>query len=456
MSLPTRGRAAPGPAGYPLLGVLPLARRDLPAFFLESVRRYGDVVAMRFGGRRVYLLAHPRHVQWVLQDNHDGYGKSATAARVRSLFGDSLTTVDGDLWRQRRRLLGPSFSARRVGRVMPAVAGAVAAMLARWETITRSGQVIDILTEMRDVTRASIFRIVFGDMVSDARAAVRALEVALEHVDRRLWSPLASLDRLTPAHRRFRHAVQTVDAFLARAIDAAHQGGPSSERLISALMESHAGDGRAPMSDAALSHEIKAILVAGHTTTANALAWVWYLISRNAAARDRLREELRVVLGGRDPRPEDLARLEYTRMLIAETLRLYPPTWVTARVGFRDDAIDGFRIPAGAIVLLSAFVTHRHREFWPDPERFDPERFGPARSGERPSFAYFPFGGGPRSCIGSGLALAEMQLVVATVAQRYDIDVVSARPVELSAGLTLGPRRGLPVTLRRRCPDVHS
>jgi cytochrome P450 len=196
------------------------------------------------------------------------------------------------------------------------------------------------------------------------------------------------------------------------------------------------------MSDGELHDELKAFLVAGHTTTASALAWVGYALAASLGVQQQLKRELRAVLEGRPPGPEDLPALRYTRMLIMEALRLYPPTWITARTPVDDDEIGGYRIAADAIVLLSPFVTHRHPAFWEDPERFDPERFSPERSAGRPRFAYFPFGGGPRSCIGSGFASIEMQLVVALMAQRYHLTLVLGCRVELDPGLTLRPRPG--------------
>ena len=206
------------------------------------------------------------------------------------------------------------------------------------------------------------------------------------------------------------------------------------------------------MSDGELHDELKAFLVAGHTTTASALAWVGYALAGNLAIEQQLKRELRAVLEGRPPRPEDLHALHYTRMLIMEVLRLYPPTWITARTPVDDDEIGRYRIAANAIVLLSPFVTHRHPGFWEDPERFDPGRFS-HEPAARPRFAYFPFGGGPRSCIGSGFASLEMQLVVAMMAQRYHLTLVPGRRVDLDPSLTLRPRPGVLVHPHQEAPS---
>lgn len=443
----------PGPSGFPLVGVFPMARKDPLRFFLESARRYGDIVAMRLGVRRVYLLSHPDHVRHVLQDNHRAYCKSPPAARVRPLFGDSLTTIDGDRWHRQRQRMQPAFQPKRLMPFVPIVIEATAAMLDRWQHMARRSEPLDLLSEMTALTRAIILRVLFGDVAAaEALAVGEALDRALEHTNRRLWSPLGWLEAPTPGNRRFRSAVRAVDAFVSSMIDQARRRGPCPGTLLAVLREARAAES-GEMSDAELHDELKALLVAGHTTTASALAWVWYVLSENPSVERQLQRELRSVLDGRPPGAEDLPALGYTRMVIEEVLRLYPPTWLTARMPLEDDEIGGYRIAANAIVLLSPFVTHRHAGFWEDPERFDPERFTPERSAGRPRFAYFPFGGGPRSCIGSGFASTVMELVVATVAQRYRLTLVPGCRVTLDPGLTLRPRPGVPMMVHRDAPS---
>jgi cytochrome P450 len=438
-----------GPRGYPLVGVFPLARKDPLGFFLDCARRYGDVASMRFGVRRVYLLSHPDDVRHVLQDSQRAYCKGPPATRVRPLFGDSLTTVDGEHWRRQRRLMRPVFQAEPLLRFVPIITETTAEMLDRWQHIAERGEAIEVLSEMRGVTRAIILRVLFGDVgPAQARAVGQALEFALGYADRRLWSPLGWLDLPTPGHRRFRHALLTVDAFVSDMAARARRDVPPPGTLLSMLLSAHDVASGERMRDAELRDELKALLVAGHTTTASALAWAWYVLSQNPGVRQRLQRELGTVLDERLPGPNDLPALQYTRMLIDEVLRLYPPTWVTARMPLNDGAVRGHRIAAGSIVLLSPFVTHRHPSFWEDPDRFEPERFTPERSAGRPHFAYFPFGGGPRSCIGSRLALVEMQLVVAMVARRHELALVPGSRVDVHPGLTLRPNPGLPMILR--------
>lgn len=444
----------PGPPGLPLVGVFPVARKDPLRFFVDSARQYGDIVSMRFGFRRVYLISHPDHVKHVLQDHHRAYGKNPTAARVRPLFGDSLTTIDGEGWRRQRQLLRPVFQPSRLMPFVPIVTAATAAMLERWQRIAENGEPLDLQREMTDLTRAIILRVLFGDIAAAEDGAVaEALDLALEHASRQLWSPLGWLEVPTSGNRQYRCALRTVDGFLSGTIARARRKGSPPGTLLSLLLDTCGAEGNRQMSDGELHDELKAFLVAGYTTTASALAFVWYALAGNLAVEKQLKRELRTVLEGWPPGPQDLHALHYTRMLIKEVLRLYPPTWVTARTPMGDDEIGGYRIAANAIVLLSPFVTHRHPGFWEEPERFDPERFSPERSAIRPPFAYFPFGGGPRSCIGSGFVSVEMQLVVAMVAQRYHLTLVPGCRVDLDPGLTLRPRPGVPVYPHQEAPS---
>ena len=431
---PAQSRSpAPGPEGYPLVGVFPRARRDPLGFFVECARCYGDVVSMRLGPQRVYLLRHPDHVKHVLQDHARAYAKGPPATRVRGLFGDSLTVVDGDRWRRRRRQLQPAFQPGQHAAFASVVTRATAEMLERWRPLAARNEPIDVLTEMRRLTQTIIIRACFGDLAAAEIATLgRALDVAGGDVDRRLWSPFGWLETSTPAGARTRRALGTIDASISRMIAEAHRSAPPPESLLAALLPSPAAD--EPVSDTDLRHELKAILVAGHTTTASALAWTWCVLSQRPDVRERLERE---------------SGLGYTRRVIEEVLRLYPPTWLTARTPVEPDTLAGYTIPPGAIVLLSPYLTHRHPALWDTPELFDPDRFTPARVAARPAWAYFPFGGGPRHCIGSAFATVEIQLIVATVAQHYRLTLVPGVSIVPAARLTLHPSPAVPARLHR-------
>ncbi len=445
--------APPGPTGYPLMGVFPMARRDPLGFFADCAGRYGDVVSMRLGVHHVYLLRHPDHVKHVLQDHARDYVKGPPASRVRALFGESLTVLDGDRWRQRRRQVQPAFQPGQHTHVLAATARATGEMLERWRLSAERGEPVEVVSEMRRLTQGIIIRALFGEVPpAETRALGDALDLVVAHVDRRLWSPLGWLEVPTPAGARYQRALGAVAAFVTRRVAEARRAGVPPGTFLAALVDpSHSG-GSEPLGDAELHNECRAFLFAGHTTTAGALAWIWYMLSEHPETRERIEQECGRVLGGRAPGAGDLLHLDFTSRVIDEVLRLYPPTWLTARTPAVDGALGGYPIPAGALLLLSPYLTHRHPAVWEEPERFDPDRFTPARVAGRPAFAYFPFGGGPRRCIGSAVATAEMQAIVATVAQRYRLNVLPGVRVTPAAGLTLRPHPAVPMRLSSLSP----
>jgi cytochrome P450 len=440
-------RRAAGPTGYPLVGVFSRARRDPLGFFMDCARRYGDVISMRLGTQDVYLLTHPDHVRQVLQDNARAYAKGPPATRVRGLFGDSLTVVDGDRWRERRRRVQPAFQPGQHARFASVVTHATQELLERWRSTAERSEPVDVVTEMRRLSQTIIIRACFGDIADAQREALSdALDMAVAHVDRRLWSPFGWLPTPMLAAGRYRRALRAIDAFVSHMVSEARRTNSAPGSLLAALVAVPAG--AESLSDADVRDELKAILVAGHTTTASALAWTWYMLSQHSDVRERVEDECRGVFGGGTPRMEMLANLDYTRRVIDEVLRLYPPTWLTARTPVADDSVAGYTIAANTMVLLSPYVTHRHPAVWEAPEAFDPERFTRAATAARPTFAYFPFGGGPRRCIGSPFATTEMQLIVAAVAQRYRLTLVRGVSVKPVAGLILRPAPALPCGLQ--------
>jgi cytochrome P450 len=365
---------------------------------------------------------------------------------VRGLFGDSLTVVDGDRWRERRRQVQPAFQPSRYAQFASVVTGATGEMLKRWRLLAERSEPVDAVTEMRRLTQTIIIRTCFGDIAAaEVEAVSQALDVAVSHVDRRLWSVFGWLEVSTPATARYQRALEAIDTFVSQMVSEARRSAPPPGSLLAALLASPATD--EPLTDADLRDELKAILVAGHTTTASALGWTWYVLFEHPDARERLEEECGVLLGGRAPSIETLPDLAYTRRVIEEVLRLYPPTWLTARMPVEDVTLAGYTIPAGAIVLLSPYVIHRHPTVWEAPDVFDPDRFAPARAVARPTLAYFPFGGGPRHCIGIAFATIEVRLIVAAVAQRYRLTLVPGARVIPVAGLTLRPSPAVPCRL---------
>jgi cytochrome P450 len=263
------------------------------------------------------------------------------------------------------------------------------------------------------------------------------------------WVPLPQL-------RRARQAFRTIERVVTRIVEERRRtDAPEHNDLLAMLLNAKDADTGEPMDDTQLRDEVRTVFLAGHETTANALTWTWYLLACNPDSAKKLRSELARVLGGRVPTVDDLPQLAYTKMVIEESMRLLPPAWTMSREAIADDEIDGYRIPSGSTVVLSQFITQRHPDFWEDPEKFEPERFTPERVHQRHRFAYFPFGGGPRFCIGSNFAMLEAQLVLATIAQRYELDLVRDHPVQPEPLITLRPKYGLVMTLRPCAPPLH-
>jgi cytochrome P450 len=418
------------------------------AALVAAVRDHGDVVRFAFGPVDMVLVAHPNDVRRVFVENAAGYDKTVVGyAKLRLALGDGLLTSDGETWRRKRRVVQPAFhhgAIARLGTVIVAAARKTAARLC-----AREGS-IDVAAEMTALTLDIICQAMFSmDIAAESELLGRLMVTSIEHVNRRMLA-LSSIfdfpDRLpTPANRRFTDAIRTGDALVADAIARRRAMTAPPDDLLSLLMSMRDPETGAPMSDRELRDEIITIFAAGHETTANVLAWTWHLLAENPECRDALDEELARVLGGRPPESSDVRALETTAAIVKEAMRLYPPAWVMSRRAVESDCLGGFDVPAGTAVLLSPYVTHRHPSLWPDAARFDPTRFLGDRAASIPKYAYFPFGGGQRLCIGKEMAMMEAILVVATIAQHCRFGSRSDHVVAPEALVTLRPRGGLPM-----------
>jgi cytochrome P450 len=344
-------------------------------------------------------------------------------------------------------LMQPAFHRQHLAAWASGIADLTAAMLEQWQR--KSARPFDIAAEMRQLTQQIIVKLLFGAEVDSAEADAvgRAFAEITEYINYRETSllPLPA-SWPTARHRRLKQAQCLLDQFVHHIIDQRRaNASDDSADLISMLLAAQDEETGAGMSDQQLYDEVRTIFFGGYDTTSNALAWVWYLLAQHPNVEQRLQHELDTVLAGRAPAYQDLAKLTYLRMVIEEAMRLYPPAWITVRTVVADDQIDGYRVPAGAKVLISPYVTHRLPAFWEQPETFDPERFRPECAGERHRGAYIPFGVGPRLCIGSNLAMLEAQLIVATVAQRYRLSLVPGHSVQARPGIILHPRHGIVV-----------
>jgi len=444
----TRSSTPPGPRGHLVLGSLREVQRDPLGMLRDGFRDHGDVVRLRFGTTRALLLAHPEHIGRVLHDNHRNYDKhNVDYAVLRRLLGNGLLTSDGEFWRRQRRLMAPMFHRQRVAGFCNLMVNSTLEMLERWDAMARSGESFDVAAEMTRLTLAIVAKALFSADVSDDAEAIGA---ALTEVNRQLGE-FSLLDMFwmipTPRKRRFRAAVQTLDEVVGKIVDERRRATHRNEDLLSMLLDAVDEDTNKGITPRQVRDEVLTLLLAGHETTANALAWTWYLLAQNPAAESKLHDEIASTLGERAPGAPDLPQLRYTRMVIEESMRLYPPAWAISRNAIGEDEIGGYPVRPRTNIIICSFVTHRHPAFWEEPERFDPERFSSQRSAGRPDFAYLPFGGGPRICIGNSFATIEAQLIVATIAQRYRLRLAPGHPVELHPLITLRPRHGIRMTL---------
>lgn len=443
---------AAGPRGHWLYGNLRAVREDPLRLFTEAQQQWGDVVHFRaLGPLSWYLLSHPEHIDYVLRGNVDNFGKGYFKQRLELLVGQGVLTSEGATWQRQRRLLRPLFHRQRLAALAGSITTATAAMIERWEAQRIGEQPIDICALMIRLTMEIVGRALLGADISDEAGALgRSFNIAIEHLNYRTTHPMAVPERFpTPRNRRFARAMHTLDEIIASIIAARRQIGTSGDDMLGMLLDTRDEATGAGLSDQELRDEIVTMLVAGHDTPAITLTWAWYLLATHPEIERRLHAELTAVLAGRLPTWEDLPALRYTRMIVDETLRLYPPVWALGRQATRDDMIGGYHILAGALIVLSPYVTHRHPEFWHMPTLFDPERW--SNSGiEQARTAYFPFGGGPRHCLGSHFGLLQVVLILATVAQQYRVVTLPEAPVEFAPLGTLRPRGGLKVRLQAR------
>jgi cytochrome P450 len=445
---------APGPRGHFLIGNLLAFRRDVLGLLVNSRREFGDVVRFRLGPMLIHLVSHPDHIKQVLVTHQNGYNKDTrSSSKIVGITGEGLLTSNGDAWLRQRRLMQPVFNAQSLAGYTGVIAEVTDRMLDAWEACLAAGQAVEVASQMTRLTCTIVARILLGaDVSGDIEAVERSATILVRHTWRRLerildlplWMP-------TPENLQFRAARHQLDQIVFRLIAERRSGEPRADLLALLLKARDDVTGRG-MTEKQLHNETLTLLLAGHETTANALSWTWFLLSQHPRWRESARDEVTGLLGERAPSVEHLSRLDLVTRVFQEAMRLYPPIWIMERRVLEDDEIGGYAIPAGSALEISPYVTHRHPDFWNDPDGFDPDRFTAQRSGGRPQYAYLPFGGGQRLCIGNNLAMLEARVIVSRVLQRFRLELAPGAVVEPLPGITLRLRRGLPMTLHRAKP----
>jgi cytochrome P450 len=439
----------PGPKGHFLLGCARELAQSTPEHGENCMREYGDIVSYRFLHVPIVQITHPDQIEEVLVRNAANFHKSRDYGALRFFLGNGLLTNEGAFWQKQRQLIQPAFRHENIALYGGIMVDSAAKHLSRW----KDGERRDLHHEMAELTLDVVTKSLFGTKLAhDARAIGEEVAVAMEQFQGQAaltfvlpdGFPIPKTPRLMRSKKRLNEVVLSI-------IRERRKGKSTGDDLLQRLLDARDESG-AQMSDEQLKDEVMTLFLAGHETTANALTWTWYLLAQNPKVAETLAAEIDSVLEGRAPALADLHRLPYAEMVVKESMRLYPPAWGIGRRALKDFDLGGYAIPAGTNIFIMQWVTQRDARFFPEPLRFDPERWreDPVRKGRIPRFAYFPFGGGPRVCIGAGFAMMEVALLLATIAQRYRFSLAPGANVVPLYSVTLRPKYGLPMTLHRR------
>jgi cytochrome P450 len=445
---PVGARALPGPSRAAALRLLLQMNRDRLAMLGGAAERYGDASRLPVGHKSLYLFNHPDHAKHVLAGNAGNYTKGIGLVHAKRALGDGLLTSEGELWKEQRKVIQPAFQSRRIAQQAGAIAAEGARLVDRLRGRIGAGpvQLVDELTGLtlgvlgRTLLDADLhaFDGIGTDFARVQDQAMFELET-LSMVP--MWIPL-------PHQRRFRRARQRLERVVDRLVAERRGRSDDADDVLSRLIVSADREADPRVRRTRVRDELVTLLLAGHETTASTLSWSLHLLDRHPEVWQRVHDEAVEVFGGRLPEYEDLHRLPYTSAVISEAMRMYPPVWLLPRIAIDDDVVGGYRVPAGADVLISPYLLHRHPDFWPEPDRFDPQRFLGDAPPDRPRFAYIPFGAGPRFCVGNHLGLLEAVLVLAMLCRDLRLTGLPGRPVVAEPMLSLRIRGGLPVTVQ--------
>lgn len=446
----TRPKLA-GPKGGYFTGSVVSFRRDQLGFYEACFRDYGDIAETKMGPYRTLLLYHPEAIEELLVTRNRDFIKSPGIQLLRPLLGDGLLLSEGDTWLRQRRLVQPAFHRQRIAGYGAVMAAYAERHVAGW----KDGAEIEVYAEMMTVTQAIVGKTLFDAEVSDgdAHGVAESARLLAEDFVARLGSVSARFIPLwvpTPQNIRSRRAIRRVDGVVNRIIAARRASGEYRGDLLSMLLQAQDADDGARMTPRQVRDEVMTLFLAGHETTAVTLAWTWYLLAQHAEVDARLAAETREALAGRAPTVADLPRLRYADMVVTEAMRLYPPAYGIGRQATRATELGGQAVDAGDVIIAPTWVVHRDQRWFEEPLAFRPERWAGDLAQRLPRFAYFPFGGGPRQCIGNAFAQMEAVLILAAIAQRYRLTLTPGQDVKPTPYVTLRPEPGIRVRLTRR------
>lgn len=434
-------RPVPTVAGAPVVGSMIDFARDTIGALMEGWRTQGDLFRVKVP-MSLTIAVHPDAIQHILSENHDNYEPVPWVSAAWNLsVGNGLLASGGTFWRRQRRMAQPAFERDRIAGFADILTETAVSTAERWRGHAQRGEPIDLKDEMTRLTLENLAKALFGaDWTRTAAEIPPHLTVALEFMFKQLKSPVSlPVGVPTPANRRFLRSRAALDALVYEMIEERRRE-PGAD-YISHLLQVTDEESGQTMTEKEIHDEVMALVFAGHETVSCAFVWIWYLLAKHPDALRRLQAEVDEVLGGRTATNDDIPNLPYTWMVIQEALRLYPPVWPIAREPVADDSIGGYAIPKGTMLMILPYLTHRHPDFWENPEGFDPERFSRERSEGRHLHSFIPFGIGPRACLGWPFAHLQLRLVLATLVQRVELRLPPrGKPVLPQPGITLRPR----------------
>ncbi|MBD2292941.1 cytochrome P450 [Anabaena sphaerica FACHB-251] len=439
----------PGPKSHPLLGILPDYAADPIGFMSRSAKDYGDIVLWKGPAFSVYQLNHPDYIEEVLVKKNSQFKKHQTFQILQRIWGNGLLVSEGEFWQRQRRLMQPAFHRERIFSYGEVMVDYTKRMLKNWH----EGESRDIHEDMMHLTLEVVAKTLFGtELIAEVKQVEKAMQVSIEYFETRNsnmllyflpdWVPI-------PLNLRYQKAVQQFDNLIYRIIQQKRESAEDAGDLLSMLLHIQDEDGTS-MSDKQIRDELITLLIAGHETTALALSWTWYLLSQHPDIEQKLQTELQTVLAGRTPTFADLPKLIYTERVITEVMRLYPPVWAMSRQVVEDCEVAGYPLRAGDGIVMSQWVMHRDPRYFDQPEIFNPDRWENDLAKKLPTFAYFPFAGGPRICIGQSFAKMEAVLILATIAQNFQLTLVPNQEIVPWPAFTLRPKYGVKMLINHR------
>lgn len=439
----------PGPKTHPLLGILPEYAADPIGFMSRSAQEYGDIVHWQGPTLSFYQLNHPDYIEELLVKKNSLFTKHQTFHILRKIWGNGLLVSDGEFWQRQRRLMQPAFHREQIFAYGEVMVDYTKRLLKNWH----EDEIRDVHEDMMHLTLEIVAKTLFGtELLEDVTQVEKAMQISIEYFEARNSNMLLYLTPEwlpIPLNLRFKKAVQQFDQLIYRIIQEKRESGETAHDLLSMLLHIQDEDGTR-MSDKQIRDELITLLIAGHETTALALSWTWYLLSQHPEVEQKLLTELQTVLAGRTPTFADLPKLIYTERVIMEVMRLYPPVWAMSRQALQDCEIAGYPIRTGDGVVISPWVMHRDSRYFEQPEVFNPDRWANDFVKKIPTFAYFPFSGGPRVCIGQSFAKMEAVLLLATIAQQFKLTLVPNQEIIPWTAFTLRPKYGVKMLLNQR------